>query len=105
MSHNEVFDDIDADLNHFNEMYPGVGNEESCKYYTFSKYKDLELGYRNVISLIHYNIRSIMNKIDELLVELTQLNNCSFSVICFTESWLNESNVDSVRYSRLLSSL
>ena len=47
----------------------------------------------NGLTLIHYNIRSLLPKIDELQAELDQLQ-CAFDIICITESWLTEKTAD-----------
>ena len=50
------------------------------------------------VSVLHYNRRSITKKFDTFRMFLSNLNNFSFSIICFSETRLNNSNVDNSNY-------
>lgn len=43
----------------------------------------------NNFSIVHYNIQSILNKVDILRTELK-----TFDVLCFTETWLNQNTTN-----------
>ena len=92
-----IFDDIDADLNHFNYLHPGMDTESTSEYYLNENFNNLVSGQGVRFSLIHFNIRSLLPKMDELVVELCELR-CNFEVLCFTECWLSDKNVDLVYF-------
>ena len=52
------------------------------------------------VSVLHLNIRSINKNFENFKMFLSNLN-FSFSVICFSETWLNDSNVDNSNYELL----
>ena len=49
------------------------------------------------VSVLHLNIRSINKKFENFKMFVSNLN-FSFSIICFSEIWLNDSNVDNSNY-------
>ena len=49
------------------------------------------------VSVLHLNIRSINKNFENFKMFLSNLN-FSFSTICFSETWLNDSNVDNSNY-------
>ena len=49
------------------------------------------------ISILHLNIRSSNKNFEHFKIFLSNLN-FSFSIICFSETWLNDSNVDISNY-------
>ena len=49
------------------------------------------------VSVLHLNIRSINKNFDNFKLFLSSLNYC-FSIICFSETWLNDRNVDNSNY-------
>ena len=49
------------------------------------------------VSVLHLNIRSINKNFENFKMFLSNLN-LSFSIICFSETWLNDSNVDNSNY-------
>ena len=73
-------DDLDPDLNHFNEF-----NE--CKFFSHREFNDKFSNSKNSLGIIHINIRSINKNLDEFLAFLSQLTFC-FSVVILTETWL-----------------
>ena len=50
----------------------------------------------NLFSILHQNVQSIMNKLDEIKILLTEFNN-KYSVIAITEHWLVEHKVPMVQ--------
>ena len=49
------------------------------------------------VSIFHLNIRSINKNFDNFKLFLSSLNYC-FSIICFSETWFNDRNVDNSNY-------
>ena len=49
------------------------------------------------VSILHLNIRRINKTFDKFKTFLLNLN-FSFRIICFSETWLNDSNVDDANY-------
>ena len=49
------------------------------------------------VSVLHLNIRSINKNFDNFQLFLSSLNYC-FSIICFSETWCNDRNVDNSNY-------
>ena len=52
------------------------------------------------VSILHLNIRSINKNYENFKMFLSYLN-FSFSIICFSKTWLNVSNVDNSNYELL----
>ena len=73
-------DDLDPDLNHFNEF-------KECKFFSQREFNDKFSNSKNSLGIIHINIRSINKNLDEFLAFLSQLSFC-FSVVILTETWL-----------------
>ena len=65
-----------------------------CDYYLPEDFKNSteNLNTREKFTLIHLNIRSISNKFDSLK-NLIDTMNIPFQIICLTETWLNENNI------------
>ena len=60
MNTEQTFDDIDADLNHFNELYPSLQTSHENQYYDSDEFNRLfGNGRVNDFSVIHVNIRSM----------------------------------------------
>ena len=85
--------DSDPDLQYFNDR-TSVESVSQCEYYleeTFKK-KVAEFGVNNeVFSLLHLNIRSIPKNLCQFQQFMSNLN-FNFTVLGFTETWLNENN-------------
>ena len=88
-----IFEEIDADLHHFNDLHPGLATTTQSEYYLYNNFNDMCPADGKAFILIHYNIRSLLPKLDEIKSEISNLN-CEFDIICFTESWLSESTVN-----------
>lgn len=52
----------------------------------------LLLLFINHVSMVHFNVRSLTNKFDDLINYLNSLS-FSFSLTALTETWLNESDI------------
>lgn len=77
--------DLDPDINYYNQIIHRV---DECDYNDEETFKNIIPDNGNVnFSIIHLNIRSIVNKWDDALAYLDSLNQ-RFSVIGLTETWL-----------------
>ena len=85
-----VENDIDADINHFDQIYPSLQNSRRNQYYNTETFNELvsDLNERD-FSVIHLNINSIRANGDCLLSFLSTLN-LKFDIICLTETRLTD---------------
>ena len=89
MSDDNIFDDIDPEINHFNRVFPDLNDNQLNQYFTSSTFNN---SFNNSsFSLIHVNIRSVNANGDAFVTYLSTLK-LKFSVICLTETWSNEHN-------------
>ena len=58
----EHLDGIDADINHFNQLYPGLDNDNLVQYFTSDTFNRKYSKSNNDLSLIHVNIQSFFGK-------------------------------------------
>ena len=96
MNNEDFFDNIDADLNHYNELYPDLNNENKSNYYTSNAFNELSIN-RNDFSIFHHNIRSLNKNYDQINGLLSTLK-LKFDILCFSESWLNDSNQHQIHF-------
>lgn len=76
-------EDIDPDLNLLENMQLKIQHIAS---------QDLKVNfeiYKNLVTIMHVNARSIVNKINDLSLLLMQL---PVKILAFTETWLNKDN-------------
>ena len=93
---NEIEDEIiefhgeqDPDRNYFNQFSHQVS--KSSNYYiedSFNKYVKKSCQGTENLSFIHSNIRSIPANLNAFMSYMSNIN-CDFSVIGFSETWLN----------------
>ena len=88
---NGIFEDIDADTNHLNNVFPDLNNDNRSKYYDSDKFNSEIIHNKDNFSILNLNIRSITANIDACNAFLSTLNN-KFDILSFTESWLNDSS-------------
>ena len=87
MSENNNFEAIDADLNHFDLLFPSFNNSNSEQYYDGTKFNQKFLSTEtNDLSLIHLNIRSLQRNGDVFLTFLSTLD-LKFDIITLAETW------------------
>ena len=93
MSTTTILEVIDVEINHFNNAFPDVLNNQNCLYYNVETFNS-EFNELNPtdLSIIHLNIRSLAANGDDFNSYLSMLN-LHFDVICFSETWINESNL------------
>lgn len=91
MVQNDYFNNIDADLNHFNELYPDLTTINRNQYYSDEKFNNV-FGVSDDnrdLSVIHLNIRSMFKNGDAFITYLSLLNR-TFDVICLTETFVQD---------------
>ena len=82
---------LDPDISYYNQITHHV---DRCDYYDEEMFKQLiQTASKINFSLLHCNIRSILNKYDDLVAYLESLEH-KFSVIGLTETWLNNENIN-----------
>ena len=86
---NDTHADQNTDLDN-NDLFRQI-NTDNCQYYTEERFNDLILQNNNhsQFSLLHFNIRSIRNKHEDLCNYLDSLN-MTFSIIGLAETWLTD---------------
>ena len=89
-SHNNVFENIDADVNHLDNLFPDLNSNEESNYYDSNKFNKEISKNEDSFSVFNHNIRSITANLDALNAFLSIIK-MKFDVLCFTESWLNDS--------------
>jgi hypothetical protein len=88
-----MMDDIDPEQNFYNTSLSE--NPQNCNYY----YPDAShLEYQNIknrtdIALIHMNIRSMPTNFNSFQTQL-DYSTIPYNIVCLTETWLRDSNVD-----------
>ncbi len=61
----DLLSDIDAELNHFNDLHPDVSDECITKYHTTESYsRDMPDNSHAYLKIIHLNARSLFHKFD-----------------------------------------
>ena len=83
-----LFPELDADINHFNELYPDTNTSVCSEYYNVDKFNDIHRTNTD-FSLFSYNSRLILRHYDELHTLLSCLSR-RFDALSFSETWLNE---------------
>ena len=85
---------LDADLNHFNLLYPGIGYSRENQYYDAQKFNQTFTGYNSTeLSIIHLNVRSLAANGLDFVTYLETLK-LRFKIICLTETWAHDSSLD-----------
>ena len=85
---NVLFPELDADIQHFGELYPDLNISMESEYYDMTKINALTVTDTD-FSIFSHNCRSLHGHFDELSALLNSIN-FKFDVISFTESWLND---------------
>ena len=87
VTNEDPLQDLDVDLNFFNELYPNYGEDSYNFYYSSERFNE-KFSSANIsdFSLIHVNIRSL-SKNGEDFSYLLSILKVKFDVICFSETW------------------
>ena len=85
---NNLLYDVDADINHFDEIYPCVNESDSKQYYTDEEFNSkFPHNNKNDLNIFHINLRSLNKNGDELIIFLRNLKK-DFDIICISETWV-----------------
>ena len=87
MSH-DFLDAVDPVTNHIREMFDTHQTGITDRYYSTDQFNQNVRINNTDVSVIHYNIRSLLPKIDSFSELLDQTGN-KFDVLCICESWLS----------------
>ena len=86
-NNNDFLDNIDVELNHFQDVYPNLNCKENSKYYNIDNYNKSTSNNNSDLKIFHQNIRSLNANYDYILGLFNSLN-VQFDILCFSESWL-----------------
>ena len=90
MSVDSILDNIDAGINHFDQLYPCVNESELKQYYTADEFNmKFPRDNGNDLSILHSNIRSLKKNGDEQSIYLETINK-KFDIVCLSETWIAE---------------
>ena len=93
----DIFNDIDPEVNHFAEIFPGLNDSEHSDYYSIDKFNENSVTNVNDLNIIHCNIRSLYAHHDEFLSLLSILW-VKFHILCFSESWLTDATKQLINF-------
>ena len=87
MSSSVILEDIDIELNHFNNIYPDIHANQAIQYFTTETFQTQFPNLKPCdLSIIHLNIRSIYANGSVFCSYLETLKS-KFDVICLSETW------------------
>ena len=96
MMHNHVnLDSLDAEVQHFNRLYDTNSNI-SDKYLSVREFKDkynLSIDENKTVSVLHWNVRSLLPKLDQVTSELNEMS-FDWDIISLCETWINANTRD-----------
>ena len=85
---NDFLNALDPETFHFREMFDTHQTGLTDKYYSTDEFNRNVRITNTDVSVMHYNIRSLLPKIDSLSELTNQLGN-KFDILCICESWLS----------------
>ena len=91
----DVFEDIDAELNHYNELYLCYNSSSNSEYFTYDKLNNPIRNNTFNCSIFRLNVRSLFPKHDEIYAMLENIDQ-KFDALCYSENCLNSETVDMV---------
>ena len=90
---NDLADNDDLGLNMLNEIHSHLDFDLMSNYYSIDKYnRSLPKDTDNLLSIMHFNIRSCKKNFDTLRIILESLSHKP-DVICLSETWLTDINM------------
>ena len=90
---NDLFQEIDIDINHFNEIFPNLSLGDASQYYNNDRFNDLFcMNDKRDLSVLHLNIRSMSRNGDCLITYLSLLDR-KFDIICLSETFVNDVSI------------
>ena len=101
----DIFNDIDPEVNNFAEIFPDLNNSEHSDYYTIDKIEKFNencVTNVNDLNIIHCNIRSLYAHHDEFL-SLLRVFRVKFDILCFSAWELTDGrHWTTYKFSRIL---
>ena len=88
-TNNDMLADIDPDINNMNPN----GLQKQCRYYDTSLEFNKTVDYVNNISILHTNICSSINKLNDFMYYIDNLDT-TFHFIGLSETWATDNNKD-----------
>lgn len=88
----DAIDDLDVDINHFNQVYPNLDGLNQSKYYDYDLFNSDCVKSSADFAVYHSNVRSLYPKYSDFLAHLSLLD-CTFDALCLTETWLTPASV------------
>ena len=88
-TNNDMLADIDPDINNMNPN----GLQKHCRYYDTSLEFNKTVDYVNNISILHTNICSSINKLNDFMYYIDNLDT-TFHFIGLSETWATDNNKD-----------
>ena len=93
MSTTPILEDIDVEINHFNNAFSDVLDNQNCLYNNRESFNgDFNELNQSDLSRIQSNVRSLAANGDDFYSCVITLS-LNFDVICLSETWINESNL------------
>ena len=89
---NDLFSEIDVDVNHYRELYPHLFENSNDQCYTIDRFNQKFADRSCDLSIFHANIRSLGKNGDDLAVFMSSLNH-NFQIICLTETCVQDSEI------------
>ena len=93
----DIFNDIDPEVNHFVEIFPDLNNSEHRDNYSIDKFNENCVTNVNYLNIIHCNIESLYAHHNEFLSLLSVLRD-KFDILCFSESWLTDATKQVINF-------
>ena len=94
--------ELDADVRHFDEIYPSLNNSRLRQYYDHSTFNS---AFPNDsvadLSIFHVNTQSINAKGDNLISYLSILSR-HFDIICLTETWYGDEKIAEIFFEQYI---
>ena len=81
----------DLTLEMMNRLFDNLDNKDICAYHDIASFNNLAKNNSNSLLLLHLNMRSIVEKMDDLDAFINSLAQIP-DVIAFSESWLKSTN-------------
>ena len=99
-----MLDDMSSEEHHFDlgDLYQNQshnGDMTKCEYYLEDRFRSKISNYfsdNSPFYVLHFNVRSLINKLDDLQQYLEELAH-KFSVIGISETWLNNDNESQIQ--------
>ena len=93
----DIFNDIDPEVNHFAEIFPDWNNSEQSDCHSVDKFNENCFTNVNDLNIIHCNIRVLYAHHDEFLSLLSVLR-VKIHILCFSESWLTDATKQLINF-------